>query len=213
MGLTVSGSSLGGVIFPIALKRLFDEVGFGWGVRIAAFMMLFCLTIANILVRSRLPPPGWTKGRQILDFTAFKEPVYCFVVLGSTFCYWGLFTPFTFITQYGISYGMDENLAFYLISFLNAASIIGRILPGVLADKAGAFNIQVLFTSVMALGILVYWTPSSNQAAIITFAIFYGFVSGGFISLFTVCVAMISPIKKIGGRYRLNNLSLTIDLD
>jgi MFS family permease len=115
--------------------------------------------------------------------------------------YWGLFTPFTFITTYAISYGMDENLSFYLISIMNAASIIGRILPGVLADRAGPYNIQVIFTTVMGISILAYWTPSSDEAAIITFGLFYGFVSGGFISLFTVCCAMISPIKRIGGRY------------
>jgi predicted MFS family arabinose efflux permease len=120
---------------------------------------------------------------------------------GSTFVYWGLFTPFTFLTQYAISYGMDENLAFYLISIMNVASIVGRILPGFLADKAGAFNVQFVFTFIMAISILAYWTPSSNNASIITFGLFYGFVSGAFISLFTVCVAMISPIKRIGGRY------------
>jgi MFS family permease len=84
MGITVSGSSLGGVCFPIMLSRLFDSVGFGWGVRAAAFLILGCMIVANLLVRSRLPPPGWTKGRQILDFSAFKEPVYCFVVVSSS---------------------------------------------------------------------------------------------------------------------------------
>jgi MFS family permease len=83
MGITVSGSSFGGVCFPIMLKRLFDSVGFGWGVRAAAFLILGCMIVANILVRSRLPPPGWTKGRQIVDFSAFKEPVYCCVVVFS----------------------------------------------------------------------------------------------------------------------------------
>lgn len=97
---------------------------------------------------------------------------------------------------------MDETLAFYLISIMNVASIAGRILPGFLADKAGAYNIQILFTLVMAISILAYWTPSTNNAAIITFGLFYGFFSGAFISLFTVCVAMISPIKRIGGRFR-----------
>src|ERR1700724_678783 len=119
----------------------------------------------------------------------------------ATFLYWGLFTPFTFLTQYGIAYGMEENLAFYLISIINAASIIGRILPGFLADKVGAFNIQIVFSTVMAIGLLAYWMPLTTEAGIITFALFYGFVSGAFISLFTVCLAMISPIKKIGARY------------
>ena len=65
----------------------------------------------------------------------------------------------------------------------------------------GVYNVQFVFTVIMGISILAYWTPSTNEAAIITFGIFYGFVSGAFISLFTVCIAMISPIKKIGGRY------------
>lgn len=95
---------------------------------------------------------------------------------------------------------MDENLSFYLISIINAASIVGRILPGFLADKGGVFNIQFIFTTVMAISILAFWTSSTTHSAIITYGIFYGFVSGAFISLFFVCAAMISPIKKIGGR-------------
>jgi MFS family permease len=51
MGLTVSGSSMGGVIWPIALKNLFAEVGFGWGVRIGAFIMLPLLTVACFTVK------------------------------------------------------------------------------------------------------------------------------------------------------------------
>jgi MFS family permease len=203
MGLMVSGSSLGGVCFPIMLKRLFSSVGFGWGVRAAGFLVLGCLIIANFLVRSRLPPPGWQKGRQIFDWAALKEPVFVLVCLGCFFTYWGLFTPFTFLTSYGISYGMDEDLAFYLISIVNAASVVGRILPGVLADRVGAFNVQVVAITTMAISVLAYWTPSTNNASIITFGIFYGFVSGAFISLFTVCCAMISPIKRLGGRFGL----------
>ena len=85
MGLMVSGSSLGGVCFPIMLRRLFVSVGFGWGVRAAAFLIFGCLVIANFLVRSRLPPPGWTKGRQIFDLSALKEPAFCLVVVWSPY--------------------------------------------------------------------------------------------------------------------------------
>src|SRR5271170_6772949 len=97
------------------------------------------------------------------------------------FVYWGLFTPFTFLTTYAISNGIDENLAFYLISIMNTASIVGRILPGFLADKMGVFNVQIVFTFIMGIGTLAYWTTSTNEAAIITFGLFYGFVSGAFV--------------------------------
>jgi hypothetical protein len=85
MGITVAGSSFGGVCFPIILKRLFDSVGFGWAVRTVGFLIFGCLVIANFLVRSRLSPPGWMKGRQIFDFAALKEPIYCLVVVCVSF--------------------------------------------------------------------------------------------------------------------------------
>jgi MFS family permease len=76
MGIMVSGSSLGGVIFPIMLDRLFGSVGFGWGVRAAGFLIFGLLVIANFLVKSRLPPPGWVKGRKLFDLDALKEPTF-----------------------------------------------------------------------------------------------------------------------------------------
>jgi len=63
------------------LKRLFDQVGFGWAVRVVGFLMMGCLIVANFLVRGRIPPPGWIKERRFVDIAAFKEPVFCFVAV------------------------------------------------------------------------------------------------------------------------------------
>jgi MFS family permease len=107
---------------------------------------------------------------------------------------------------------MNVDLAFYLISMSNTASVFGRILPGILADRVGVFNVQILFTLVMAISVLAYWTPITTQAGIITFSIFYGFVSGGFISLFTICTAMISEVHQIGTRFEVTEMTLTVGL-
>jgi hypothetical protein len=63
------------------LKRLFDSIGFAWAVRSLAALMFGCLGIANFLTRSRLQPPGWSKKRQIFDFPAFKESVFCLTLV------------------------------------------------------------------------------------------------------------------------------------
>lgn len=51
-GLTVAGSSLGGVIFPLMVQHLLPQVGFGWTMRICAFMILGLLVIANLTISS-----------------------------------------------------------------------------------------------------------------------------------------------------------------
>lgn len=56
MGIIASGSSMGGVVLPIMVNRLIPTIGFGWTMRICAFLMLGLLVITNLTVRSRLRP-------------------------------------------------------------------------------------------------------------------------------------------------------------
>lgn len=65
-GIAASGSSLGGVIFPIMVHKLIPKVGFPWTMRICAFMILGLLIIANLLIRSRIPP--FPKPVKFMDF-------------------------------------------------------------------------------------------------------------------------------------------------
>jgi MFS family permease len=48
--------------------------------------------------------------------------------------------------------------------------------------------------------VLALWIPAANNAAVIMFAILYGFFSGAFGSMSPALVAQISPIKQIGTR-------------
>ncbi|KAL4737940.1 MFS general substrate transporter [Aspergillus similis] len=60
MGITIAGSSLGGVVWPIAAHELFEKpnVGFGWTMRIIGFIMLPILVMACLVIR----PPKEQKG-------------------------------------------------------------------------------------------------------------------------------------------------------
>ena len=40
-GVVATGSSTGGVVFPIMVSRLIDRVGCGWAMRISAFLLQF----------------------------------------------------------------------------------------------------------------------------------------------------------------------------
>jgi MFS family permease len=197
-GVTVTGSSLGGVIFPIALSRMFDNnsLGFAWTVRIIGFIMLALLSISLVTVRPRLPPRKGT----ILMPSAFKQAAYSLFIAGLFLASWGVFTPFFYLTEYAIANGMSTNLASYILSILNAASIFGRVLPGIFADKAGRFNTSCLLT--LATGILLLcWIAIKSNAGIIVFSAVYGFCSGGIVSLMSPCIAHLSPTPGHIGTY------------
>ncbi|TFK50400.1 hypothetical protein OE88DRAFT_249908 [Heliocybe sulcata] len=77
---------------------------------------------------------------------------------------------------------------------MNAASAVGRIIPGYTADFVGRYNLFVPFSFTTGLLSLVLWINTKNTVALIFFAVLYGFFSGAFISLVTPCIAQISKV-------------------
>jgi MFS family permease len=215
------------VIFPVMLNRLFREVGYGWTMRICAFVILALLILANLTVRSRIPPSG--KPFDAMAYIRpFGERTFLLLVFGMFFLYCeyndlvlihillirstihtplttsyigALMTTFTFLVVDVRSYGMSDRLANYLVTIANAGSIFGRIIPNIAADRFGPFNITVISCTLCTILILGMWLPASgNPAATITFAALFGLVSGAGFSVPPVLVAAISPIQEIGVR-------------
>ena len=123
IGIIASGSSLGGVIFPIMIDHLVREVGFGWTIRISAFLILALLVIGNLTVTSRLQPTPRPLGlRQY--FTPLKELPYLLTTIASFLFYLGLFLPINYVQVQATTYGMSPSLAAYLIPILNGARYV-----------------------------------------------------------------------------------------
>ncbi|PFH48581.1 hypothetical protein AMATHDRAFT_65048 [Amanita thiersii Skay4041] len=186
MGLVVSGSSLGGCLYPIMLNNIFrssETVGFPWAVRSVAFLDLGVLIIANILMRTRLPPKRAGGHGAVMKEILTDLPYMTFVV-GTFLLFWGVFVPFFYLQLYAAKHMVLPNITRYSITMMNAASLVGRIVPNHLADMYGLFN--VLIPSAMVCGALVFaLIGATNVAGVVIFALLYGFFSGGVIALAT----------------------------
>lgn len=47
-----------------------------------------------------------------------------------------VYVPFFYIQRYALSLNVSEGMSFYLLSLMNAASLVGRIGPNLLADRS-----------------------------------------------------------------------------
>ncbi|KAG4437314.1 hypothetical protein IFR05_007210 [Cadophora sp. M221] len=198
-GIMVSGSSMGGVVLPIMVQHLIEEVGFGWAMRITAFLIFGLLIFGNIAIKSRLPPvrkPFTLKEY----FMPFAEIPFLLLAIGSLLVYIGAFLPFNFIIVQAKQAHMSTNLADYLVPIINAASIFGRIFPAHLGDVYGVFNVCIIFTLFTGVISLALWLPAASNAPIIVFAVLYGFASGLTLAIIPALVASISDIQKLGFR-------------
>jgi MFS family permease len=215
LGIAASGSGLGGVIFPIIVSRLIPQVGFGWTMRICAFLVLGLMIVTNLSIISRIPPHprpvSWrdfimpfaelpffllTFGSFLMFMGNFAPLTTCKPLLSHT----GLFLPFNFLILVATQRHVSESLTIYLVSILNAGSIFGRILPTFLADKIGRFTVFVAVSALSCILIVALWLPGSGTGATIAFCVLFGFTSGAVVALPPTLVASISDVKQIGVR-------------
>lgn len=211
IGIAASGSSLGGVIYPIVFHRLQPQIGFGWTVRVLGFMALATLAISCPLIKVRALPPG---RRALVDFSGFKELTFTLFCLASFIGFIGLYIPFFYISEFASAKdGLGDTLAFYMLPILSSGSIVGRILPSFIADYVGPLN--VLGTCTIIAGLLgLCWIAIHNTlGGLIVWAILYGAFSGAFVSLQpSTVVSITDDMSIVGGRLGMNTFCAALGL-
>ncbi|KAJ6460691.1 MFS general substrate transporter [Mycena vitilis] len=208
IGAVLSGSSIGAVIYPLMINRLFASKGFAWGVRAVSFLDLGLLLIANLIMKTRLPPrPSAGNMRVIL-----KDIPFWICLIGEAVTFWGLFVPIFYIQLYAVEHNASRTLQTNAVSILNAAGFFGRTLPMVFSDMWGPFPVILPLTFIS--GIMAFaFLGAKSDAGIIVFAILYGLFSGGFISLSVPTSASFSRnVGEIGSRVGMMSLVCSFTL-
>lgn len=214
-GIAFTGSSAGGVIFPILVSRLIDRLGFGWAMRICAFVILGLLVVANLTIRMHGPLPYAM--RQLPDepvaarlMQLFRNVDFVLFTLGLflfSYCY---YYPVNYLQVNALDAGMDPQLAQYLLPLLNAGSLFGRLTAGFTGDKLGRFNVFIVACFMASLWVLALWLPDTSDPALIAFALLFGFFSGAFISLSTPLIMAVVPMSEIGFGIGITMLGMAV---
>lgn len=206
LGVVVSGSSIGGVVIPIALSKMLNEssLGFGWSVRTIGFLLIPLLTFSCVAVRARLSPrttPFWLS-------RAYTEVLFLLLMVSMFFMLMGMLTPQFYLPTYAVARGMDPTLAGYLLAIVNASSTFGRIIPGVLADKYGRLNVFAI--GGISTGITIFCMNSAKtNGALIGYAVVFGFTSGTLISGLSACISLCAKNPREIGMYMGMGMSLS----
>ncbi|EKV08472.1 MFS monocarboxylate transporter, putative [Penicillium digitatum PHI26] len=219
MGIVLAGSSLGGIIWPIAINRLVKNpnLGFSWTMRIVGFIMIPCFTFSCAVAKSPDTPKTsveshhtsqqrheYISGQKDIPpshkaeaLALVRKPSLQLLCLAMFIIYFGMFSPFFYTTSYAVEKGFSTSLAFYTVSIVNGASFPGRVLPGIIADKYGKFNCCIIAT--ISAGIIALcWTKVTSVAGLVIWCAAYGFASGGILSLQQACAAQISTSTTLG---------------
>ncbi|KAL1407737.1 hypothetical protein Q8F55_007171 [Vanrija albida] len=201
LGAVACASSMGGTVFPIMVSRLLERVGFQWTMRISAFVLLYCCTVASLCLRTRLPPKAAPGG--IFNVAAFKSAPYALFTLGSFFMMAGLYTPLSFFDLMGRQQGLGS-YSTYLIAIANAFSLVGRAGPALIADRTGSVNI--LIPGLLGSAATTFaWPYCTTKVTLTVIAALNGIFQGCFVSLLAPGVASLGSVEDLGRRFGMVN--------
>ncbi|KAF7595655.1 hypothetical protein BBP40_005403 [Aspergillus hancockii] len=199
LGTAMAGAGLGGVVFPFILKGAFARLGFKWGMRIVAFVILVLCGLGSFLVKSRLPK-GQLKAA--IDIRCFRDSRFAWLSFGIFTLELEVFALIGLFPTYVAKQGFSTSAGVYTLVVLNVCSCIGRLIAGRVADRYGRLNVLILLISTAVLVIFAILYPFSHYLpALYVFSALYGLCSGSFISLAPVCIRQVSNAKEIGMRF------------
>ncbi|KAK6971618.1 riboflavin transporter MCH5 [Favolaschia claudopus] len=187
MGIVTSGAACGGVIFPIMLNQLGKHTEFKTGIRVSGAIIGAMLLFANMTMKMRSAPKQPKTDESVDQLMTYSKSIvtdlgYLASLAAALFTSLGLFYPFFYLQLYAVTNGVDEQLAFYLLTLLNGGSIFGRLVNNSLAPRIGSFNL--VFASLYACALLIFvMLEIKTFAGLAVFAVLYGFTSGAYASL------------------------------
>jgi len=199
-GIATTAGAIGGIIFPLMIQALIPRVGFAWTMRILGFVSIGFNGVAFALMSTRIPPSVVKKPR--FDFQGFKDNRFTLTIAAIFVIDLAVVVPPYFITTYALAHQVDPSYSYQLLAILNAASVIGRGLPGMIADRWGRFNVMIISSLSCTFLILLLWMFAGNSTVAITmFSILFGIFSGTAYSLTPVCVSQLCRTEEYGTRY------------
>lgn len=207
-GFASVGGALGGVLFPIMLRALYEKVGYAWAMRVLALISFVAMASSVLLIKPR-PKTYYhmSKGiklspKYLYDFKALGDLRFLFLTIAIFLCELSILDGITYITSYCLAQGMPVTTSYLMLTLVNCAGIAGRLGAGIVSDKIGRYNTMTLSIALAFISIFAIWLPvGSKFGPMVGFSLLYGYSTGSQMSLTPVCIGQICHTKDYGKRY------------
>ncbi|KAI1399983.1 MFS general substrate transporter [Hypoxylon fuscum] len=190
-GISLTGSSVGGILYPILFRQLQNRIDFGWTCRVFALINGVLLLVPCLLIRPQKRTEESAKAS--FNWRVFRDSKLilfsvCAMVMDVAIDVPFYFVP-TFVQQ---RLNLSSEIADSLLAGLNASSLFGRLFLNWLAGYAPSLIVWQ-FTILGSCVLLFCWFTVESLPGIIAFVICYGFLVGGLIALIPSSLREIFP--------------------
>jgi predicted MFS family arabinose efflux permease len=195
VGVAVSGIGLGTLVMAPLLASLIRLLGWRDTYLLLAVSAAAVLLACAALLRP--PRRGHVEGPPLSE--SLRSSGYRLMYASQVLLSVAIFTPFAHLPAYAESSGVAPVTAAGLVGLVGAASVVGRLALGWVADRLGLFQTyQACFVAIGASFLLWLW-PGGGYPALVVHAVVFGVGYGGFVALLPGIVAQRFGIERLGG--------------
>ncbi|KAJ5907389.1 Major facilitator superfamily domain general substrate transporter [Penicillium taxi] len=215
MGIILSGTGVGGVVWPMAFRYLIPQVGFRNTLRITAGISFAIISTSGFFMKwpqsqiARIEAENAARTNKmtffqipLLDWRVAKTKKFIVHATGAALQSAAYYTPVFFFASFARTLGYSQVTSANFIAISNAANAVGKIAIGYAADRMGRLNTLFLTTLISAIAVLALWlpsslssTPASGSALFIAFTIFYGVFASAYVALFPTCLVELFGVQ------------------
>lgn len=195
VGVAVSGIGLGTLVMAPLLAEMITTIGWRETYLLLAGVSTLVLVGCAALVRSQASSAHDSAPMGESTRSADYRVMYASQVLLSV----AIFTPFAHLPAYAEANGLGPVPAAGLVGIIGAASVVGRLALGPVADRWGLFRTyRACFVAIGTSFALWLW-PGAAHPALLVHAVVFGVGYGGFVALLPVLVAHRFGTGRLGG--------------
>ncbi|KAK9801528.1 putative MFS general substrate transporter [Seiridium cardinale] len=216
MGIILSGTGVGGLIWAPVVRALIDAIGFRNTLRVSGAVSFVLISLSSAamswepqtLARINVENASRT-GRlsgilqvPLVDWHVAKSRRFAAQGLSAMFQAAAYYTPVFFFASYATSMGYSATAGANFTALSNACNAIGKIAIGHFADRMGRLNSLLLTTFISAVITVGFWVPSTvygstndSGGLFIAFAVLYGLFASAYVSLFPASLVEIFGVQ------------------
>lgn len=195
IGIAVTGIGLGTLAVAPLAAALIESTGWRDAYLILGLSGAGVLVVCAFVVAQ---PPTPAAAGQLRIADAIRDPGYRRMYVAIALMGVVLFVPFVHLPDYAEQDGSSPVAAAALVGIIGAASIVGRLALGPVADRVGLLRAFQWCFAAMASS-FVLWLTGLGYGVLVVFAVVLGVGYGGFVALGPAVVAERFGTASLGG--------------
>lgn len=204
MGIVLSGTGLGGLVWAPVSRALNEVVGFRNALRIEGSIAALLIGGFGALLKwdpatlqtMRAERESGAERMPLVNWKIAKSSTFISQAMAGAFQAAAYYGPLYYLSSYCRSMGYSSSMGANVIAVSNAANFVGKIALGHIADKQGRMNTLTVSALLGACTAWALWLPSSvlnsvkvGRGLLFSFSALYGVFAGAYIGLFPTVLA------------------------